>query len=139
MKKDNIFVDLIMLLITIGIFFVLIWLAIKGYPWFLGLGVASFTVPFLLICIYSFYCGWKEEKYLQKSFFEIWMKGQSPSLRSRLEYRRIVRSLDDPYLNKLRSKRETLGKTCLRIWLIVFLSGCLLIAILQAVGVLKYT
>jgi hypothetical protein len=110
----------IMIFFIVGaIFLFLLWLAIIGYPWFLG--CTLFTLfPFAAVQVmYGLYFAWRLDRYLQKNHFKIWKKGKSSSLADRMESQRLVKELDDPYLKSLKLKATRFSKICLWIWLVV--------------------
>jgi hypothetical protein len=111
---------IIMIFIIVGaIFLFLLWLAIIGYPWFLGCTLFS-LVPFVAIhAIYIIYFSWRWNRYMQKNHFKIWKKGKSYSLADRVESQRLVNELDDSYLKTLNLKATRFSTICLYIWLVV--------------------
>ena len=111
---------IIMIFFIVGaIFLFLLWLAIIGYPWFLGCTLFS-LVPFVVIqVLYMIYFTWRWERYMQKNHFKIWKKGKSSSLADRVESQKLVKELDDPYIKSLNLKATRFSKICLWIWLVV--------------------
>jgi hypothetical protein len=100
------------------IFLFLLWLAIIGYPWFLGCTLFS-LFPFVVIqVLYMIYFTWRWERYMQKNHFKIWKKGKSTSLADRVESQRLVKELDDPCLKSLTFKATRFSKICLWLWLV---------------------
>lgn len=110
---------IVIFLIVGSIFSILLWLAFRGYPWFLGYILLS-LFPFAAAhVIYMLYSGWRADVYLQKNHFKIWKKGKSSSLADRVESQRLVKELDDPYLKSLNIKARRFSTICFWIWLIV--------------------
>ena len=56
---------------------------------------------------------------MQKNHFKIWKKGKSTSLADKVESQRLVKELNDPYLESLNLNATRFSKICLYIWLVV--------------------
>ena len=118
-KRGKYFRIIMVFLIVGTIFLFLLWLAVIGYPWFLGCILFS-LVPFVVIqAIYMIYFTWRWDRYMQKNHFKIWKKGKSSSLADSVESQRLVKELDDPYLKSLTFKATRFSKICLWVWLFV--------------------
>jgi hypothetical protein len=130
--KRNKYFRIIKLFIIVGcIFSILLWLAFKGYPWFLGCAMFS-LFPFVVVqMIYAVYSSWRINVYLQKNHFKIWKKGKSSSFADRVEFQRLFKELDDPYLKSLTLKGTRFSKICLWVWLILLGLALTVIALLQ--------
>lgn len=110
---------IVIFLIVGSIFLILLWLAFRGYPWFLGYILLS-LFPFAVAhVIYMLYSTWRADVYLQRNHFKIWKKGKSSSLADRVESQRLVKELDDPYLKSLNVKARRFSTICFWVWLIV--------------------
>ena len=100
-------------------FFRPLWLAIKGYPWFLGCTLFS-LFPFAVVqATYILYSGWRSNVYLQKKHYKISKKSTSFSLTDRVEFNKLIKELDDPYLKSLTFKAIRFSKICFWVWLIL--------------------
>ena len=118
--KWNKYSQIILKFFIVGIIFsILVWLAFKGYPWFLGCTLFS-LFPFIVIhLIYAIYSGWRANVYLQKNHFKIWKKSKSSSLADRMESQRLIKEVDDPYLKSFTLKATRFSKICFWVWLIL--------------------
>jgi len=110
---------IIMTFVIVAVIFIfLLWLAIKGYPWFLGCTLFS-LFPFVVIqVLHIIYFTLRWQRYMKKNHFQIWKKGKSTSLADRVESQRLGKELDDPYLNSLNSKVTRFSKILLYVWLV---------------------
>ena len=124
--------------ITAVVFLFLLWLAIKGYPWILGVGLFLLFPSFIINWIYFLYLVYKNDRYLQNNYFEIWEMGKSRSLTKRLETMKLVRELDDPYLKKNLARGNRFSETCLWIWLSLWLIFLLISGILWLTGTITF-
>jgi len=125
--KRNKYSRFIVIFLIVGsIFLGLVWLAFKGYPWFLGCTLFS-LFPFMVIhVIYAIYSGWRANVYLQKNHFKIWKKSKSSSFADRIESQRLIKEINDPYLKSLNLKATKFPTICFWVWLIllcIFLIG----------------
>ncbi len=118
-KRDK-YLRIIKLFLIVGCgFSILLWLAFKGYPWFLGCAMFS-LFPFVGIhIIYALYFSWRFNAYLQKNHFKIWKQSKSSSFAESSEAQRLIKELDDPYLKSLNYKATQFSKICFWVWLIV--------------------
>lgn len=109
---------IVIFFIVFGIFLFLLWLAFKGYPWFLGITLFS-LFPFVIINVmYMAYTGWKNDRYLKKNYFEIWEKSRSPHFSERAESRKMLKELNDPYLKSLSAKLTRFSTISFYVWLV---------------------
>lgn len=118
-KKRNKYFRFIFLFLVVGSAFCgLLWLAFKGYPWFLFVTLFS-LFPFIIIqALYALFSNWRTSVYLQKNHFKIWKKGKSSSLADRVESQRLIKEMNDPYLISLESKVTKFSKILFWVWLV---------------------
>ena len=110
---------IILFLIVGSVFCGLLWLAFKGYPWFLGVTLFS-LFPFMVIhALYAICCAWRTGVYLKKNHNQIWEKSKSPSFADRIESQRLIKEMNDPYLKSLRLKATRFSTICFWAWLVV--------------------
>ena len=118
-RWDKYFRIIVIFFIVGGIFLILLWLAFRGYPWFLGCTLFS-LFPFAVVnMVYAAYSGWKHNVYIKKNHFEIWKKGKSSFFVDRVEAQRLIKELDDPYLKSLSLNATKFSKICFWVWMIV--------------------
>jgi hypothetical protein len=115
--------------LTAAIFLLLLWLFVKGYPWILGLALFSLWPFFVVNILYLAYVGYKSGRYLHNNHFQIWKMGKSVSLDKRLEYMKLVRELDDPYLKTIAARANRFSQVLLWVWLSLVVVGELIIGL----------
>ncbi len=123
-----------------AIFLILLWLAVKGYPWILFF--IFFTLfslfPFAIVNMaYMLYIAWRGDRYLQKNYFEIWKIGKSVSFIKRLESMKLFNQINDPYLDEMTRRNFLFSKRCFWVWLCLVLVGWLIIGTLCMTGILN--
>ncbi len=110
---------IILFLIVGSVFLALLWLAFKGYPWFLFVTLFS-LFPFMVIqALYAIYSGWRTSVYLQKNHFKIWKKSKSSSYADRIESQGLIEQMNDPYLKSMNLKATKFSTICFWVWLIL--------------------
>ncbi len=130
-KKDK-YLRIIKAFLIVGCAFsILLWLAFKGYPWFLGCAMFSLFPFFVIQMIYFIYSSWRLNVYLQKNHFKIWKKSKSYSFADRVEFQRMFKELNDPFLKSLTLKGTRFSKICFWIWLILLGLALAGLALLQ--------
>lgn len=118
-KRKNYYRIVVIFLIVGSAFLCLLWLAFKGYPWFLGVTLFS-LFPFVVIqALYAIYSGWRTSVYLQKNDFKTWKKSKSSSYADRIESQRLIKEMNDPYLKSLTLKATKFSTICFWVWLIL--------------------
>lgn len=130
-KKKQYSRYLVLFLIVGTVFCALLWLAFKGYPWYLGVTLLS-LFPFMAIHIlYGIHHTWRARAYFKKNHNQIWKKSKSSSFADRMEAQRLIKELNDPQWKLLSLKFKKFSTICFWVWLILIVIALAVLAIIQ--------
>jgi len=98
-------------------------------------GIVSFTIAFISALGIMLFHGYWTDRYIQKLHFKIWKIPDGKSFKKAAEYGRALKSLNDPVLKKISARRDKYAKSCLLVWLILFLLVAIIVLFLHMLGI----
>ncbi len=127
----------IIALIAGSIFITLLWLAIKGYPWYLGITMFSFFPFVVLHALYFLYDAIRTNTHLRRNYpdlwknLDLWRKQKKLSYADRREAAESIKELDDPYLKSCKLKFKKFSIICFWAWLVLIVIVQIVVAVIH--------